>query len=338
MVQRTRADLKTQITTLLADNTTGAISAADVRSVLDDVADSAYVQSSDDASDVTFIGTPNTNVELQITQLATQQTNIIGQVASLTGPTYSPRRLSPFTIDDTVIGTNGEMTLAGDYTTAATWSFASTFNNIADNTVFNLTIDNTMSTAPITINSPTNYGGMTCTHMIILPGETRKFLLAKDGSTLRITPVGPVIYEFFLTSTDITSNTSIVLSAVPSNYSSLFSVPGANVDSLLFDANVTGTTELRMEGDFTYGGSTGSFGDNTLTSGVPHVNGASVGLIAFEKSVQHIAASSLNSLARTWRYAMTGGQRTSMSLTGFALTGPRLSDPHFYFRIISKAA
>ena len=40
MTARTDAALKTQITTLLSNNTTGAISAADLRSVLDDIVDS----------------------------------------------------------------------------------------------------------------------------------------------------------------------------------------------------------------------------------------------------------------------------------------------------------
>ena len=42
MAQKTRAEILTEINTLLADNTTGAISAEDVRNVFIDIKDSFY--------------------------------------------------------------------------------------------------------------------------------------------------------------------------------------------------------------------------------------------------------------------------------------------------------
>ena len=56
MVQRTRAELKTQISTLLADNTSGNISAGDLRSICDDLADSSYVQDSDSSPLQNLVG------------------------------------------------------------------------------------------------------------------------------------------------------------------------------------------------------------------------------------------------------------------------------------------
>ena len=53
MAQKTRAQIVTEITTLLADNTTGAISAEDVRSVLTDIKDSFVNLDDDDSDDIT---------------------------------------------------------------------------------------------------------------------------------------------------------------------------------------------------------------------------------------------------------------------------------------------
>ena len=53
MAQKTRAQIVTEITTLLADNTTGDISAEDVRSVLTDIKDSFVNLDDDDSDDIT---------------------------------------------------------------------------------------------------------------------------------------------------------------------------------------------------------------------------------------------------------------------------------------------
>jgi len=52
MAQKTRAEILTEINTLLADNTTGAISAEDVRNVFIDVKDSFYNLEDNDLDDI----------------------------------------------------------------------------------------------------------------------------------------------------------------------------------------------------------------------------------------------------------------------------------------------
>jgi hypothetical protein len=52
MAQKTRAEILTEINTLLADNTTGAISAEDVRNVFIDIKDSFYNLSDNDLDDI----------------------------------------------------------------------------------------------------------------------------------------------------------------------------------------------------------------------------------------------------------------------------------------------
>ena len=52
MAQKTRAEILTQINTLLADNTTGAISAEDVRNVFIDIKDSFYNLDDNDLDDI----------------------------------------------------------------------------------------------------------------------------------------------------------------------------------------------------------------------------------------------------------------------------------------------
>jgi hypothetical protein len=52
MAQKTRAEILTEINTLLADNTSGDISAEDVRSVLTDIKDSFYNLSDNDLDDI----------------------------------------------------------------------------------------------------------------------------------------------------------------------------------------------------------------------------------------------------------------------------------------------
>jgi len=52
MAQKTRAEILSEINTLLADNTTGAISAEDVRDVFIDIKDSFYNLSDNDLDDI----------------------------------------------------------------------------------------------------------------------------------------------------------------------------------------------------------------------------------------------------------------------------------------------
>ena len=52
MAQKTRAEILTEINTLLADNTTGAISAEDVRNVFIDIKDSFYNLEDNDLDDI----------------------------------------------------------------------------------------------------------------------------------------------------------------------------------------------------------------------------------------------------------------------------------------------
>lgn len=52
MAQKTRSEILTEINTLLADNTTGAISAEDVRNVFIDIKDSFYNLSDNDLDDI----------------------------------------------------------------------------------------------------------------------------------------------------------------------------------------------------------------------------------------------------------------------------------------------
>lgn len=52
MAQKTRAEILTEINTLLADNTTGAISAEDVRNVFIDIKDSFYNLDDNDLDDI----------------------------------------------------------------------------------------------------------------------------------------------------------------------------------------------------------------------------------------------------------------------------------------------
>ena len=58
MAVRTKAALETQLTTLLADNTSGDISAADVRAIFQDVFDSLIFPADlqDEIDDVTGLG------------------------------------------------------------------------------------------------------------------------------------------------------------------------------------------------------------------------------------------------------------------------------------------
>lgn len=53
MTVKTIADLKSEISTLLADNTSGDISPADVRTIVKNLADSAFILNTDDSDDIT---------------------------------------------------------------------------------------------------------------------------------------------------------------------------------------------------------------------------------------------------------------------------------------------
>lgn len=281
------------------------------------------------AEDVRFVVSGGTDSNVQ-----TQFGLVAGAVSELNNPAITAVRSQTYTIDDTILIQRSAY-IVYDNSSAATFTFAS--NNVPDNTEFTVFVDNSKNSVPITVVSPSNFVGMTCPRMIVVPGEVREFKVKKDGTTLEITPIGPVVYEFRLTSTDITSNTAINLSDVPSQFAPLFNTPTTgNVDSLVFDANVTGETELRLEGDFNYTGTNGVFGDNTEVSLVPRIDGGDAGQIALTRNVQHLNFS-YASAAKTWRVAMTGGQRISLLLTGFSST-VRLIEPSFFFKIVSKAA
>ncbi len=69
MAQRTLAELQTQINTLLADNTTGAISEADVRSILTDIRDSFFSLTDHGVNQIQGLSTTLTALQNSITGL-----------------------------------------------------------------------------------------------------------------------------------------------------------------------------------------------------------------------------------------------------------------------------
>jgi hypothetical protein len=89
MAQKTRAEILTEINTLLADNTTGAISAEDVRNVFIDIKDSFYNLSDNDLDDIKgykeallYITQTGTNAPTITTTIKNDFTNLVFAYAS----------------------------------------------------------------------------------------------------------------------------------------------------------------------------------------------------------------------------------------------------------------
>ena len=86
MTIRTKAELRTEVSTLLADNTTGLISAGDVRSVVDDMIDSLSAPATGPNDDIYF-GT-SADATPQGSELTIGAVNGVGTVPAYAGDRY----------------------------------------------------------------------------------------------------------------------------------------------------------------------------------------------------------------------------------------------------------
>lgn len=260
-------------------------------------------------------------------------------VTRLQNPTRTRVNNTNYTIG-TVLGSGSTHLVNENADSIKVWTFNAT-NSVASDRVERCTIDNTLSTHGLEINTPSgvNFEGTGGPRVLVLPGESRDFIIAKDGSTLKITPVGPVVYEFTLTSTDVTDSNGFNLSDVPAPYSQLFETPtSGGVDRLVFRPNVAGDLEVQFEANPSWGGTNGVYPEHTNLQFRLDDNG-NTSTHTVPTSLLHITATS-NIGGFSYRFfkpGLTGNQWVNPAITGLAAS-ITVIDIQFNFKIILKPA